>query len=218
MKMRVLGLAIAAALSLASALPASAASFSFTGTFSGDADVRYYSFTLGSASSVTIRSLGYGGGTNATGQSIAAGGFDPVVALFDGAGTYMHVTGDDDGAGSTIDPSTGAAYDPLFTVNLAAGTYTLALTQSFNFANGPTLADGFLFDPTTDAHFTADYIGCGAAGFCDATGAARSNAFALDIVGVDAASPTPLPGALPLFVTGLGVFGAATYRRRRKAA
>jgi hypothetical protein len=218
MKKHLLGLAVGAALSLASVLSASAASFSFTGTFSGDADVRYYSFSLASASSVTIRSLGYGGGTNAAGQNIAAGGFDSVVALFNGAGTYMHVTGDDDGAGSTVDPSTGAAYDPLFSVSLAAGTYTVALSQSFNFANGPTIADGFLFDPVADAHFTADFIGCGAAGFCDATGAKRSNAFALDIVGVDAAFPTPLPGALPLFATGLGVFGFAAYRRKRKAA
>jgi hypothetical protein len=215
MKKHLLGLAVAASLSLLSTFPASAASFSFTGTFSGDADVRYFSFTLASASNVTISSLGYGGGTNSAGQTIAAGGFDPVVALFDGSGTYMHVTGDEDGAGAATDPSTGAAYDPLFSVNLAAGTYTLALTQSFNFANGPTIADGFLFDPVADAHFTADFISCGAAGFCDATGAARTNAWALDIVGVDAAFPTPLPGALQLFATGLGAFGFAAYRRKR---
>jgi hypothetical protein len=92
----------------------------------------------------------------------------------------------------------------------------VALTQSFNFANGD-IGDGFLFDPVSDANFTAFLCSSPAAGFCDATGAARTSAWALDIIGVDSAFSTPLPGALPLFATGLGLFGATVLRRRRKA-
>lgn len=47
------------------------------------------------------------------------------------------------------------------------------------------------------------------------------NAFAggsLVIGPVSAAGATPLPGALPLFVTGLGAFGMLGWRRKKKAA
>ena len=37
------------------------------------------------------------------------------------------------------------------------------------------------------------------------------------IAGQQAGSPVPLPGALPLFVSGLGAIGALAWRRRRKA-
>ena len=44
------------------------------------------------------------------------------------------------------------------------------------------------------------------------------SAFALDDVSVTEVSATPLPGALPLFATGLGAFGFIAGRRKRKTA
>jgi hypothetical protein len=40
----------------------------------------------------------------------------------------------------------------------------------------------------------------------------------LPFVGSSVQGQTPLPAALPLFASGLGLFGAASWRRRRKAA
>lgn len=46
----------------------------------------------------------------------------------------------------------------------------------------------------------------------------NSGALNLDITGVTPLAETPLPGALPLFASGLGALGLVAHRRRRKAA
>src|SRR4051794_14483273 len=74
------------AITLASAF-CSAADFSFSGTFTGVNQVQNITFTVGSGSTVVIRSFGYAGGTNSTGTLIPAGGFDPVLFLFEGSGS-----------------------------------------------------------------------------------------------------------------------------------
>jgi hypothetical protein len=210
MKMRSVSLAVASALALFCSVPASATTFSYTGTFSGDADVRLFQFTLsGPPSTVILRSLGYAGGINGAGTVIPSGGFDTVLGLFDPSGTLIDTI--DDGS-PTVDPASGFKLDSYAVeTNLGPGTYAVSLTQSFNFPLGPDLAGGFIFDPITDANFTA---GLGCTQFCAATpfGFARTSAFALDI------ETTPIPGALPLFATGLGMFGFAAYRRKRKSA
>jgi hypothetical protein len=186
--------AIAAAILATSSVSALAANFSFSGNLAGDNDVQLFSFTLAAPSDVTLRTWSYAGGTNAAGDLIAAGGFDPIVSLFDGAGSpAILIDANDDGFGVPVDPGTGNAYDSLLErFMLLAGTYTVALSQSNNFANGPTLGDGFL--------------GAGNSNFDG-----RTSAWALDILGADSAG-LPLPGTLAL--TMLGLAAAGVTRRR----
>jgi len=197
---RFLGAAIAAAVLATSSVSALADDFSFSGTLADDNDVALFSFTLASPSDVTLSTLSYAGGTNAAGDLIAPGGFDPIVSLFFGAGSSaLLIDANDDGIGVPIDPGPGSAFDALLeSFSLPAGVYTAALSQVANFANGPTLGDGFL--------------GAGNPGFDG-----RTSAWALDILGVDSAAaiPTvavPVPGTLALCLLGLA---AASVMRRR---
>jgi hypothetical protein len=185
---------IAAAILATSSVSALAANFSFSGNLAGDNDVAFLAFTLASPSDVTLRTWSYAGGTNAAGDLIAAGGFDPIVSLFYGTGGPALLIGaNDDGLGVPIDPGTGFAYDSLLeSFALPAGMYTVALSQFANFANGPTLGDGFL----GAGNFNFD---------------GRTSAWALDILGADSAS-VPLPGTLALLMLGLA---AARVTRRR---
>ena len=196
---RFLNAALAAAVLAAGSVPVLAANVSFTGQLAGDNAVQLFSFTLGASSDVTLRTWSYAGGMNATGSLVSAGGFDPVVSLFFGSGDAALLIGaDDDGFGVAADPSTGLALDSLLeSAALPAGNYTVALTQVANFANGPTLGDGFL--------------GAGNPGFDG-----RSNAWALDILGVASATVVPEPTTFLLTMLGLSALGGAT-RRRRKA-
>jgi MYXO-CTERM domain-containing protein len=189
--------AFAAAALLAGCGAALAADVSFTGNLAHDDEVQLFSFTLAADADVTLRTWSYAGGVNAAGSLIASGGFDPIVSLFSGAGGAALLIGaNDDGAGVAVDPSTGSAYDSLLEVlALPAGTYTVALTEFANSANAPTLGDGF--------------SGSGVQGFDG-----RTAAWALDIVGVDAASRIPEPTSLALALFGLAAAGAA---RRRHA-
>ena len=51
---------------------------------------------------------------------------------------------------------------------LAAGDYTVAVTQFDNFAIGPNLSDGF--DQDGNGNFTAGNTECTQSNFCDVTG------------------------------------------------
>jgi len=197
---RFLRAAIAAAVLATSSVSAPAADFSFSGTLAGDNDVALFSFTLASTSDVTLRTFSYAGGTNATGGVVAAGGFDPIVSVFFGAGSSaLLIFANDDGLGAPVDPSTGLAFDALIdSLTLPAALYTVALSQVANFANGPTLGDGFL--------------GAGNPNFDG-----RASAWALDILGVDSAVAIPavvipVPGTLALCMLGLAAAGVT--RRR----
>ena len=75
--------AIAAALL---ATGASAADFSFAGSFAKDNSKAAYTFTLGATSTVTLTSLGYAGGTNSKGADVARGGFDSGFSVSSSAG------------------------------------------------------------------------------------------------------------------------------------
>lgn len=184
-----------AALSLATSAPA--APVSFTGDLANDNDVVLLSFTLAADADVTLRTWSYAGGTNAAGSLVAAGGFDPVVALFAGSGnSAVLIDGNDDGSGVATDPGSGRALDALLRLILQSGTYTLALSQVANFANGPLLGDGFL--------------GAGNPGF-----GGRSSHWALDVLGADLASTVPEPGALALVLLGLAALSTQAARSAR---
>lgn len=195
---RFLKAALAAAVLAAGS--ASAANVSFTGSLAGDNDVQLFTFELAASADVTVRTWSYAGGTNAAGSLIGAGGFDPFVSLFFGTGdTAILIDGNDDGVGVAVDAGTGFALDSLLQeFSLGAGSYTVALTQVANFANGPTLADGFL--------------GSGNVGF-----GGRSAGWALDILGADVAQRIPEPATLALVLFALAAVGtvkssAARYR------
>ena len=195
LKSAVLAALVSAAMAAAVA-PARAAPVSFTGTFADDNGVALFSFTLPADADVTLRTWSYAGGTNAAGELIAAGGFDPIVSLFFGSGGSAILIGaDDNGLGVAVDPATGEARDALLDLMaLVAGTYTVALTQFANFANGPTLADGFL--------------GLGGPGF-----GGRSGAWALDIVGTPSAVALVEPASLALALFALGAAGLSARSR-----
>jgi hypothetical protein len=205
--------------------------FSGTGTFAGAAgDETIFNnanttFTLTQSENVTVDTLGYAGGTQADGNVVPAGGFNSDLALFSGTGPGATLIASNDGAsggnpltGSTfgacpasalhIDPATGLVGDSCITLTLAAGTYTVALTEYDNYAIGPTLGAGFIettFNPG-DAVFTGEEFGSGSGNgstcnqFCDAGGNQRTDAFALDIT-------VPEPATLPLFAAGLLAIG-----------
>ena len=134
MMKRSLQAAVAATLLALGSAPALAADVSFTGMLSGDEAVQLFSFSIAGSSNVTLRTWSYAGGVNAAGLAIAAGGFDTLVSLFSGNGsTAILIGANDDGVGVATDPGTGNAFDALLeSFSLAAGDYTVALTQFAN--------------------------------------------------------------------------------------
>lgn len=195
---------------------ASAANFSFQGSFTADDNVQLFNFTVGSTSTVTLQTWSYAGGVDAQGVTIPSGGFDPILALFDSNG--VEINQNDDGDGSVpADPTTGEHYDTYLQSTLAPGTYTVSVMEYDNFANGPNLSNGF--ERTGQGDFTVGFGGCTASAFCDVTGAARTANWEFDILNVNAAStpggPTsgvPEPSSLLL----IGCGGAALVALRRK--
>lgn len=183
--------------------------FSFTGSFNNINDVQLFTFSVGTTSTVTLRTYSYAGGTNAQGAVIPEGGFDPILALFQGTGpSAIKIGQNDDGGGSVpADAITGARFDTyLLLTSLTAGDYTVSIQDFANFANGPTLGDGFSGGGVTGGTFR------------DVTGHDRTGNWAFDVLGVESAntpgtSPVPEPSSFVLLGTGL--VGIVTAVRRR---
>jgi len=209
---KVLGLGVLAA-SLVSA-----ANFSFQGALTRDDEVQLFTFSVGSTSTVTLRSLSYAGGVNSAGTTIARGGFDPILALFNGSGASINQN-DDGNSLVPADPVTGQNFDVFLQSSLTAGSYTVSVMQFDNFANGPNLSNGFL--NTGNPTFTS-FFGCSNGRFCDVTASNRTAAWAFDILGVDTATTPQPPGGVPepatvsMMIAGLGLI--ALFGKRRYAS
>jgi hypothetical protein len=197
---------------------ASAGFLSFTGSLdpNNPNDVFITPFTLSSQANLNIQTWGFGGtagapgGANAAGAVILAGGFDPYVSLFTGTGNgATFLASNDDGLCPPGTPFLACADSTLNIANLAAGSYTLALTLPFNFSfaenqGSGTLGDGFI---GLDASFSDGSC----AGLC-------TNNFAVDITsaGIETTPPTqpaPAPGSLSLVFVGILAWGVLVFSR-----
>jgi len=139
--------------------PGRASNISFTGTFTHDTDLQFFTFTLlNPTPGVTLRTWSYSGGTNAAGQVISSGGFEPYVNLYLADGTQMNpgLSGPctvplmgNPVADLLRDPTTGACADIYYPTTASfpggiwsAGTYTAVLSTFANPGIG-NLSDGF---------------------------------------------------------------------------
>lgn len=212
-----IGKTVAAGALLAGTLPAQAIDLSFQGVFSRDDDVQFIDFTIGQISTVTLRTYSYAGGINAAGVVIPRGGFDPVIALFHATGEIIDAG--NNSLGVPEDPFTHQRFDALFSLELGAGDYRVAMTQYDNSAVGPTVDD--VFTRRGDGNFTPTLTYCEAGQFCDVSGVhpwnQRTGAWAIDILNVQSAAlvpaPVPEPGVATSLLAGF-VVTLAVLRRR----
>jgi len=188
-----------AAISLAAG-SASANSLPFSGIFTQDTGFAFVEFTT-TGGPITLQTT-----------SAATGGFDPYLTLFDANGKWL--AENDDG------PS---GLDSYLDETLAAGTYWLAITQSWNTAN---LTGNGYFDPSI-----GDNGFIGQAAYTNFGG--QTGNWALDIASADpiqltgqvqaqfnppTAPPLPPLNTVPepgtLALTVLGLMGVFNKRRR----
>ena len=194
-----------AALMLTAGVSIQAASISLQGTWINDDQVQEFTVILGIPGQLTAQTFSYAGGDDGLGHVIARGAFDPVLTLFDGSGNFR--TMNNDGACGTVekDSVTLNCFDFYLSLNLAAGTYVLALTENDNLAVGPTAADGFTQAGNGD--FTCPEFMGTAGAFCDASLNQRNASFALTI---DTPGARTLePSSAFLILSGAAICGAA---------
>jgi hypothetical protein len=203
---------------------ARADNFSFTGTFTHDTDLQFFTFTLASPTAgVALRTWSYAGGTNAAGQAIPSGGFEPYLNLYFAGGALDGLQMNPGISGPCTvpptgnpvvdllpDPTTGACADVYYPTTLSfpggtwdAGTYTVVLSTFANPGIG-NLPAGFFAEQVlgVSGNFTCQvYQGTPPTipidqPFCDefAPGTQRTGNWALDILNVDSVTG---PASIP---------------------
>lgn len=194
---------------IAAAMGAQALTVTQTGTFTTDDQIFTYNFNLPTSTAISFFTTSYGGGSNVNGTTATAGGFVPVLTLFSGSGSVITSDGGTGTARGPLkaDPITHLFDDAYIFTTLAAGNYTLTLSEFPNVALG-NLSDGFLFAGSPS--ITGDTCGVPGGKFlqADVTPCVqRTGNFALNV-------NTPEPATLWLVVPALG---AAILWRRRQA-
>jgi len=162
-------------------------------------------------------------GFAAAGGILQLNGFTPTTFAGPGGATEFGLI-----LGYQFFTPAGQFADILWTYNVHGNLLTdafMSLTGGVN-GNGiilldETLSNGIVlhlngagtasavFDPTANLFAQKDHQQIGGTGTSFASSSAITNAFSLNQV--------PLPGALPLFITGLGAMGLLGWRRKRKA-
>ena len=199
-----------------------ASTISQTGSLASPEDTYQLQFNVGSTSTITLQTWGFGGGVNAAGNTIPAGGFDPFISFFDASGNIVDIGGDPNNPAGTSDtvsnyssfmgcpPAGTVAFsngdnvcgDITMSFQLAAGNYSLVLSdadyQPFAVYDNGNLSEGFI-DFTGGVFQTCDINSAGA------TACITPDAnWAFDLSGVTQA-PVPEPSTLVLVVSGLGL-------------
>jgi hypothetical protein len=199
----------------------------FGGEFVNDNDFAEFLFTVVEPSTFHVETTSYAGND----------GFDPMLHLFDSQGSIVLVPQSD---GTFLEASNDDAVpfppenEPIVRdsvidiASLGAGTYTLVVTQYFNYPNFP-FNTGFAYD-SSDALDLTRYTSCPSGNlnteqepnlcpaFVDSEGVPRNGTFggSLTITPTDQPAPVPEPGTLALLSTGIGWL-ASRRRLRRKA-
>ncbi len=188
------------------AAPASASTMS--GTLSTDDQVVQFTWNLSQASNVVAYT-----------DSYASAGFVPVLSLFDGTtGAFITSNGGDASCshGRMMDAGTGICNDAYLTASLAKGTYTVALSEFFNYPNGPNLSNGF--SQTGTGNFTSS-VCSGASGAFFETDLApcvqRTGNYSVNLSTSATATPEPATAWLFLPVIALAAY---SYRKSKNLA
>ena len=186
---------------------------SYSGSFSDDDERFSLGFSFVAAQTLVARTFSYGGGVNGDAQVIGAGGFAPVLSLFDATGLLLQIASGSaadclSGVGA-VDPASGFCWDVGLSAALAAGDYTLVLTQDANLPFGPSLADGFSMTGSPDYTGLA-YLGLPDLRFINVDGSQRDGHWALDVN----ATAIPVPSSVALLAAGFLAFGATVRRCR----
>jgi len=181
--------------------------------------------TVPVAGTVDLQTWSFGGGTNAAGTLIPAGGFDPFVGVFQGTGdSALFINGTSDVLGGFAGcPPAGEVNigglvcgDITMDLSLAAGTYTVLLTDGNYIPNAVFETAGVLGDGFTD--FTGGvFQTCNVVGSTTTCATDTAN-WALDITTPSGVAAVPEPGALPVSATVFLALAAAYWLRRRTLA
>ena len=205
------------AMLVCAAAPVAAGTMLYRGTFSTDAQVQEFSFTVASPTTVTLETYGYAGGTvNST--LISAGGFDPTIAVFLPP-TDDAVLSSPCGGAAASDPVYHTCEDAYLQQTVAPGTYIVALMVN---DNTPTGGPGDPFTNDGNPGFSCVDAGGLVGTFCDVgsgLGESRTGDWAFAITGADSTEELPGPGGVPepgaASLMGIGMALVAFLVRRR---
>jgi len=199
---------------IASPLAAASLSQTYTGKLpieSGNGSVVLESFSLTSASVLTIYTTSYGGGTNLDNSTTGPGGLQPNLTLYNSNGTAIGYQSPSFSPIANPDPSNGWKGDGyLQDTDALPGTYCVTLTDWQN--QESITATGINLSMPLDAQFS----GPGGTSFTDVQGNNRTGNYALDILATPLASSTPEPATLWLMIPALA--GAVVLFRKRRAS